>query len=81
MKEWLLLYLQVRVLPSLQSKTTNMKAINNNNRYYCHRRQKTGKLIPRQRVVFLNYSEKEQIDKYAQRLRDVYGYSIQLQIG
>lgn len=47
-----------------------------NNRYYCHRRNQTGRLIVRERRIEIPYTKTE-LCKYAQRLRDVYGYSIQ----
>lgn len=55
-----------------------MKAINNNNRYYCHRRLRTGKVVAKKKTIYLPVSQHERIDKYAARLKNVYGYSIQL---
>lgn len=50
---------------------------NKNNRYYCHRRNQTGRLIVRERRIEIPYTENK-LCKYAERLRDVYGYSIQI---
>lgn len=47
-----------------------------NNRYYCHRRLRNGKLIVRSRTIEIPYTE-NWVCKYGRRLRDVYGYSIQ----
>lgn len=52
--------------------------VNNNNRYYCHRRMRTGKLLAKKKTIYLSASQHEQIDKYAHRLKSVYGYAIQL---
>ena len=57
-----------------------MKTINNNNRYYCHRRMRTGKLLAKKKTIYLPASQHEQIDRYADRLRNIYGYVIQLTI-
>lgn len=51
---------------------------NQRNRYYCHRKTKTGKLLARERTILLNHTQSSSIDKYAARLRDVYQYNIQL---
>lgn len=50
-----------------------------NNRYYYHRRNQTGRLIVRERRIEIAYTENK-LCKYAERLRDVYGYSIQITI-
>jgi len=55
-----------------------MKTINKNNKYYCHRRLRTGKLCAKKKTIYLPASKHDQIDKYAHRLRSVYGYAIQL---
>lgn len=57
-----------------------MRKVNNRNRYYCHRKTKTGRLIARQKTILLNHADVGSIDKYAARLRDVYQYNIQLTI-
>lgn len=51
-----------------------MKAINDNNRYYCHRKITKG--IRKGRIIFLPFNETP--DKYALRLQTIYNYSIQL---
>lgn len=51
---------------------------NQSNRYYCHSKTKTGKLSSRERTILLKRYQADTIDKYAARLRDIYGYNIQL---
>lgn len=55
-----------------------MRKLNQNNRYYCHRRTKTGEVHPRKKTIFLDFDQEP--DKYARRLLQKYNYSIQLQI-
>lgn len=56
-----------------------MKTVNKNNRYYCHRKLKSGRLNVRKRTIYIQYRQFEDsgLDKYAERLRDTYNYSIQ----
>lgn len=68
------------VVGLVSRKTRSMKAVNNNNRYYCHRKLETGELVVKQRTIQLQHDQSRFLDKYARRLRDVYGYAIQLTI-
>lgn len=48
-----------------------------NNRYYCHRRNRTGVLKTREKTIEVPFNQ-DTLCKYSARLRDVYGYSIQM---
>lgn len=54
----------------------------NKNRYYCHQRQTSGRVNSRKRILFVHCENTHKVDKdkYAQRLKEVYKYNIQLTI-
>lgn len=51
--------------------------VSTRNRYYCHQMLSCGKADPKNRRVDVPYQNAHSLCKYAERLRDVYHYSIQ----
>ena len=53
--------------------------VSKNNRYYCHRKLSIGYVVAASKTIYIPFNADIKC-KYAKRLRDVYGYSVQLQI-
>ena len=54
-----------------------MRSVNDNNRYYCHRKLKELSISVKKKQIEVDY-KKLQSNKYIERLRDFYGYTVQL---
>lgn len=52
---------------------------NNNNRYYCHRKLSLGYVCAKKKTIYIPFNIAFDC-VYGLRLRDVYGYNVQLEI-
>ena len=53
--------------------------VSKNNRYYCHRKLSLGHVKAQEKTIYIPYNADLNCI-YGLRLRDVYGYNIQLEI-